>query len=196
MIGIGFDSGERTAGERPLAVVPGRSVCSAPWFIDASSWRARPRPVPPIVSAFANMSDMPSAPLSSTMCSTLPNAEAPASTICGQFSASCWATTASWFSASAAARALIASASARPWAFADSAWASPLACVAAASASPVARVAVAAARPWASVAWASAAAAVFTRVASAAAASSVSFALACAAEMRASRSASASVLFS
>lgn len=51
----------------------------------------------------------------------LPSAPAPAATICGQFSASCWATTASGCSASAAARAEIAAASARPFALAASA---------------------------------------------------------------------------
>src|SRR5438132_686220 len=69
-----------------------------------------------------------------------PNGLAAASTISGQRSASCWPITASWFSASASARALIASASAIPRARTASPSAKPLARVASASATPTIRV--------------------------------------------------------
>jgi len=102
-----------------------------PW---ASRLRASWRPVAPWLRAWASTSDRPWAPLSTIIWSTSPNGLAAASTMAGHCSASCWPMTASWFSAKASARALMASASAMPLARTASPSARPLASVAAASA--------------------------------------------------------------
>src|SRR4029450_11382116 len=99
--------------------------------------RASWRPATPWLRAAASASDRPWGPLRTIIWSTDANGLAAASTIAGHFSASCWPMTASWFSARASARALIASASAMPLACTASPSARPLAAVAAAPAAAV-----------------------------------------------------------
>ena len=132
-----------------------------------ATWSSMPRSIgiaaAPIPSTCENICPTPSAPFSTVSWPMLPNAFAASPTICGSCSAICCPITASWFSASAFARALIASASASPFALTASPSARPRAFVAAPSASPICLV---------RVAFASASS--FTRLASAAAASSTS----------------------
>ena len=124
-----------------LAVRPVPLLPLPPFVAPDRRLRAICRPATPWLSAWASASDRPWAPLSTIIWSMSPNGLAAASTIAGHFSASCWPMTASWFSARASARALMASASAMPLARTASPSARPLAWVAAASASPMARVA-------------------------------------------------------
>ena len=144
----------------------------------ASRLRARSSPVMPCAITLPSISDTPCAPLSTIIWSTEANALAAASTICGHCSASCWPMTASWFCASASARALIAAASARPLALMASPSARPRTRVAVASASPSTRVLVASACACSSICRARASAAAMSALRCAVAIVSFSYALA------------------
>src|SRR5215213_3315582 len=159
----------------------------------ASRLRASCRPATPWDRAWARASDRPCAPFSTIIWSMLPNGLAAASTMAGHCSASCWPMTASWFSARASARALIASASAMPLACTASPSARPLAAVADASPSPMSRVDSERAMASTRTRSASATASSRTRSAEPLACSSTSWRSASAAAMRASRPALARV---